>query len=230
MPHNKVFAVCENKCFVETLTKDQINNAISEVAGDVEEVQEDITDIEGDITSIEERLTALGFKSGSVTASSVFTLTSSSLTKQGQYALLSLTASVNSTPRGWFKIPNDFAPGKVIYDDEVLYVPVFFHDSNDNLIASKGFIAKGDNAIWTSYLFPDKPSSNEVGLGVIYILSTPTIMSVEVLNVGWSLISNSTETISVNVSGTTGTMTMPVPSGGNLYFYTGEIDLSDICN
>lgn len=32
MAHEKVYAVCENKCFVETKTKDQIDNDINEVA------------------------------------------------------------------------------------------------------------------------------------------------------------------------------------------------------
>lgn len=55
MAHEKVYAVCENKCFVETMTKEQIETGLNEVEERIEEQIEELKEtkiircIDGDL-------------------------------------------------------------------------------------------------------------------------------------------------------------------------------------
>ncbi len=73
--HEKCFAVCENKCFVETLSKEQITNELGELSSVGHALEADhattattATYASSDTSkgTIEQRLTNLGFKEGTI--------------------------------------------------------------------------------------------------------------------------------------------------------------------
>lgn len=47
MAHDKVYAVCENKCFVETKTKEQINDDVETLNTSIETVNTSVNDLAG---------------------------------------------------------------------------------------------------------------------------------------------------------------------------------------